>query len=225
MKAVAILIALAGVAHADLRDTQAGVQLHYELAGEHAVEHSVMEPPSELVLAGVRLHGFVGGRTLAAHLGLDLAAGGTARGGGFAYDVALFPIGGALRFARSSFVTIGVGIGANGATRTLDDAVTFPLELRFELGSGVRVLGRARATWLGAAKARQDGAASTHIADELEAMLGVRLGHAYDDEGFPTGNGYFLGATYRELMGARFAGIVIGYSVDMATSRAPRRPE
>ena len=78
---------------------------------------------------------------------------------------------------------------------------------------------RARAAWVAGAPSRHDGAPSLAFADELDATLGVRLGHHYDDYGFPTGNGYFAGATYRELLGTRFVGVVVGYSIDLASKR------
>ncbi len=207
-------------------DFEGGAQLHYELQGQRAYDRDAMTTPDamtaprDLVLAGARLHGFIGNRWLGYHIGLDLAAGGTIGAGGFAYDVALFPAGVALRFAETSFLTFGVGVGASGATGTLDDAATFPVEARFEIGRGIRVLGRARATFVAAADGRQDGA---RFADELEAMLALRVGRAYSDWGFPTGNGYFVGAVYREALGAKFAGAVIGYSIDMGSPRTRKR--
>lgn len=226
MRALAIsaLVLVLAAPRADARpDLDGGAQLHYELSGLHDIEHDAMDVPAarDFVLAGARLHGFIGNRWLGYHVGIDLAAGGTIRGGGFAYDVALFPVGVALRFAETSFLTLGAGVGASGATGTLDDAATFPVEARFELGRGIRVLGRARAIFLAGADGRQDGA---RFADELEAMLALRLGHAYSDWGFPTGNGYFIGATYREALGATFAGVVIGYSIDMGSPRTSRGP-
>lgn len=218
MRALLILVALSGVAHADWRSAQGGAQLHYELSGFHAREE--MTGPRDVVLAGARLHGHLGGARLAYHVGLDLAAGGTIHGGGFAYDVSIFPVGAALRFFDTSFITLGAGVGASGATAVLDDAATFPLEARVELGRGIRVLGRARATYLLAADARQGGA---RFADELEAMLAVRLGTAYDEYGFPTGNGYFVGATCKEALGAQFFGAIIGYSIDAGTRQRSRQ--
>lgn len=202
-----------------------GAWLHYELQGLHAIEDAgamaPATPPRELVLAGARLHGFFGGR-VAYHVGLDLAAGGTIRDGGFAYDVALFPLGVALRLGRTGVIALGTGVSASGATGTLDDAVTLPVELTAELGGGrVRVLLRARAAYVAGADSRQTAAPSTTLADELEATLGLRIGHHYEDFGFPSGNGYFAGVAYRELAGTRFAGLVIGYSIDGATP--PRR--
>lgn len=218
-----IVLLLCASAHAQ-PNIAGGAQLHYELQGQRAYERDATMPdamtaPRDLVLAGARLHGFIGNRWLGYHAGLDLAAGGTIGAGGFAYDVALFPGGLALRFAETSFVTLGFGVGASGATGSLDDAATFPVEARFELGRSIRVLGRARATFVAGADSRQDGA---RFADELEAMLALRLGRAYTDWGFPTGNGYFVGASYREALGAKFAGVVIGYSIDMGSPRTRR---
>jgi hypothetical protein len=226
---IATVLVLARVASAQ-PDIDGGAQLHYELEGWRDIDRDRMTLPGgdytpstrEVVLASARLHGFIGGKRFGFHMGLDLGAGGTIDRGGFAYDVALFPVGVALRFAETSFITLGAGVGASGATGSLDDAATFPVEARFELGRGIRVLGRARAVFLAAADGRQDGA---RFADELEAMLALRIGRAYTDWGFPTGNGYFVGATYREALGATFAGLVIGYSIDMGTRRAPIRSD
>jgi hypothetical protein len=173
------------------------------------------------VLAGARLHGFLSGNaSVAYHVGIDLAAGGTIRDGGFAYDVALFPAGVVVRAGRTSIVGVGVGVGFIGAIGTIDDAVTLPVEAVAELGGGrVRLLARARAAYVAGADTRQHGAPSIAFADELDAMLGLRVGRHYKDYGFPTGNGYFLGASYRELGGARFVGVTIGYSIDMAMPR------
>jgi hypothetical protein len=206
------------------RDVGGGAQLHYELSSVHDIEHDAMTvpPSSDLVMAAARLHGFVGGKRWGYHVGLDLGAGSTIRDAGFAYDVSLFPVGLALRFAETSFITLGAGIGAAGAVGTMNDAMTLPLELRFEVGRGIRVLGRARATYLRDGGRRKDGSVTVGAGDELEAMLALRLGRGYGDWGYPTGNGYFVGAVAREAYGARFVGVVIGYSVDMGTPRTKR---
>jgi hypothetical protein len=217
-----LVVGVSGTAHAgwrDFQDAQGGADLHYELSGFHTKDE-MTEGPRDVVLAGARLHGFIGGNRLGYHVGLDLAAGGTINGGGFAYDVSIFPVGLALRLFDTSWLTLGAGVGASGATGTIDDATTLPLEARFEIGRGIRVLGRARATYLFATNGAREGGA--RFADELEAMLAVRLGTAYNDYGFPTGNGYFVGAMYREALGAQFFGAVIGYSIDMATRRRSR---
>lgn len=230
--AVAIAAAGAGDAHAQRAGRadsgQGGAWLHYELSGLTVVdegdeggEGSAAPRARELVLAGARLHAFVSGNaSVAYHFGIDLAAGATVRGGGFAYDVALFPLGVVVRAGETSIVGVGAGVGASGAVGTIDDAVTLPLEAIAEIGSGrVRLLARARAAYVAGADARQNGAPSIAFADELDATVGLRIGRRYRNSGFPVGNGYFLGASYRELAGARFVGATIGYSIDMATPR------
>ncbi|MDB4954100.1 MAG: alpha/beta hydrolase fold protein [Myxococcales bacterium] len=227
MRLGSIIVGLACLAESRLAaadrfgDVNGGAWLHYELSGVHDVDRRMTEAKSsELVLAGVRLHGFIGNARVGLHLGLDLAAGSTLRAGGFAYDVALLPLGVAVRLGTTSVIALGTGIGASGAIGTLDDAVTLPVEATAELGGGrIRVLARARASFVAGAPGRQDGAPTTRLADELDATLGLRIGHHYESFGFPSGNGYFVGASYRELMGARFAGLVIGYSIDLATPR------
>jgi hypothetical protein len=233
--AVTLAAAGAGAAHADRWERaadrlQGGAWLHYELAGLAVVDESDARRPGapaaapavhELVLAGVRRHGFLGANaSVAYHVGLDLAAGGTIDGGGFAYDVALFPVGVVVRAGETSIVGLAAGVGAIGATGTLDDAVTLPIEAIAELGGGrARLLARARAAYIAGAAGRRNGAPSLPFADELDATVGLRLGRAYHDHGFPTANGYFAGLAYRELAGARFLGLAIGYSIDMATPR------
>jgi hypothetical protein len=226
MRAVLALLALCGVAHADrwsrLQRLQGNAWLHYELSWVHDVDDTHGAPrATDLILAGARLHGFVGeGANIGYHAGIDLEGGATIHGAGFAYDVALFPIGIGVRLGETNVIAIGTGIEAMGAMHTLDDAVLIPVEAVAELGGGrARILARARAAWVTGAPSRHDGAPSLAFADELEATLGVRLGHHYDDYDFPTGNGYFAGATYRELLGTRFVGLVIGYSIDLGTQR------
>lgn len=202
---------------------QGAVWLHYELTGLHEVADTAATAPQlrELVLAGARLHGVFGtSERVMYHVGFDLAAGATLRGSGVAYDTAVFPVGVATRLGATSILALGAGIGASGATGTLDDALTFPIELTGEVGGGrVRGLVRARATYLVAARARRDGSPSLGAADELEATLGLRIGRHEDAYRFSSGNGYFVAAAYRELQGARFVGLTIGYSIDLATAR------
>lgn len=209
--------------HRDLADkAQGGASLKYELTGVTRADNldAVAARPRDLVLAGARLHGFVGGGdTIALHAGIDLAAGSTLRGAGFAYDVALLPLGIAVRFGRSSFLALGTGIGAMGAVGTLDDAVTLPVEATLEAGRGIRVLARARASYVAGADGRHDGARDVPFADEVDATLALRLGHHYEDYGYPSGNGYFVGVAYRELLDSRWIGATIGYSIDLGTPR------
>lgn len=243
----AVTAAAPGEARADTwrraaERVQGGAWLHYELTGLTTVDGAraaggegtacgfggwsprrgdgSAPGACELVLAGARLHGFLGtNASVAYHIGMDLAAGGTIRGGGFAYDVALFPVGVVVRGGETSVFAVGAGVGFIGATGTIDDAVTIPVEVIAEVGGGRRLLARVRWAYVAGAASRQSAAPSIAFADELDATLGLRLGRRYRDHGFPMGNGYFVGASYRELADARFLGLTIGYSIDLAMPR------
>ncbi|MEO8844130.1 MAG: hypothetical protein ABI591_02835 [Kofleriaceae bacterium] len=209
-------------------DVQGGAYLHEELTLLTHVEDTPggARTIDQLGLAGFRLHGFAGfGATIGYHLGLDLAAGATiGRHGGFAYDVGFLPLGIGVRLGASSFLTLGTGIVASGATGAIDDAVALPFDVDLELdASRVRLIGWARAAWVAGSPQRHDGAPSVPFADELEAMVGVRIGHHYTDYGFPTGNGAYIGVAYKELTGTKFVGLTFGYSMDMATEQRHAR--
>lgn len=217
MRALAILILVPAVAHASPDDWKGGATLHYEASYVHRRDRAGAIDGAGM--AGLRLRGFASRKLPVGYLaGLDLHAGST-NPGGFAYQVNLYLLGMGARLGGAGVVGIGTGVGASGAVGTLDDGVELPIEAFLELGLGsrLRVLARGRAVWLGAATGRGDGAPSFTFADEVDATLGVRLGRRYDDFGFPTGNGYFLGAAYREQLGAQFVGAVFGYSVDVGS--------
>lgn len=234
MRAASLLVSVASAAAlpscAGMRDGHGNAWAHHELTVVHDVDPpatspspaSSSSPPrfSELILAGTRGSALLGTRHVGYHIGADLSFGSTLRAGGFAYDLALFPVGVGLRLGATSAVMLGAGIGASGAVGTLDDAITFPIELTGEFDAGrARLLARGRITYLTGAPGRAHGAPTLSSADETEAMLGLRIGHHYESYGFPTGNGYFAGIAYRELLGARFLGLTIGYSLDVATRR------
>lgn len=197
---VCVLVLLTATAHAE-RIPSGGAWLHYELSG---VTDNDGARPHELVLATARLHGFIGGKTLGYHAGIDLAAGSTLRAAGFAYDVALFPLGVGVRLGKTGFFTLGGGIGGVGAVGTLDDQFVLPLEANLEVGRGWRLLARGRYSPIGKA--------------ETDATVGIRIGSSYEDY-VPSGNGYFVGATYREMFGTKYVGAVIGYSIDLGTEQ------
>src|SRR5262249_4966325 len=158
MTAIVVVLVLAGTAHADWQDLQGAAWAHYELSGVHDRDTGRRPGPrfEDPAPAGLRWHGFVSHSSIGWHIGLDPAAGATTRTAGFAYDVAFLPVGFGIRFADTDMVGVGAGVGAIGAVGTLDDAATFPIEAFTELALGghVRVLARARATYLAAAPGR-----------------------------------------------------------------------
>jgi hypothetical protein len=229
MKLALVLVLFTSTAHADrwsraMDRWQGGAWLHYELTGLTAVgpEMNCACASEDLILAGARLHGFLGANaSVAYHVGADVAFGSTTRDAGFAYDVALFPVGILVRAGKTSIVGFGAGIGGMGAVGTMDDALTLPVEMTTEIGIGrrVRILSRARVSYNAFSRGRQSAAPSVPFADELDAMLGLRIGRYYDDYGFPSGNGYFVGVSYRELAEGHMVGLTIGYSIDLAMPR------
>lgn len=228
MKAPVVIMLLASPAAAERwellgEQVQGGGYLHYEMSGLHAVDDDARMAEREnedVVLGGIRFGAFIGkGATIGYHVGLDLLAGSTLDRRGFAYDVAFMPLGIAARFGKTGVIAIGTGIGANGAVNTLDDAAIVPIQTTIELGRGIRLLGRARVSYVLGAANRQSAAPSVPFADELDAMLGIRLGRSYDKYGFPSGNGYFVAFGYREQLGTQFMGLTLGYSLDGALPR------
>lgn len=216
--AVAGLLAAARGAAAD-PPIDGAASLEYEAGYVHAVDAPTPDRgPDGLGLAGARLRGQLGGRRLAYRVGLDLRAGATAPAG-FAYDVALYMVGVGLRLGRWSRAGITAGVGASGATGTVDDAVTLPVEASLELALGgrLRVLARGRVAWVAGAGGRQDGSRTVTFADEAEASLALRLGRRWDNWGFPASNGYYLGVAVREAQGARMLGVIVGHSLDGAS--------
>jgi hypothetical protein len=225
MKALMVLALVATPAHARSWRTLAdeltyGTWLHYEVSELHEVE-GPDQRFDDLVLAGFRLHGFVGKHGVGWHVGLDASAGSTIHRAGFAYDVAFLPIGVAFKWGDTQMIGLGTGVGAMGAVGTLDDAATFPIEAFAELavGSRIRILARGRASYVAGAGGRARGSPTLGFADELDATLGIRIGHSFHEWGFPSGDGYFAGVGYRELLGSKFVGLVVGYSVDLASPR------
>jgi hypothetical protein len=147
MRALVIVMLLAAPAHAERWSSmadrlQGGGYLHYELSGWTALDddRTRMTGPREsdrLILAGVRLGGFLGaGASVGYHIALDLFAGSTLASGGFAYDVALYPIGVAARFGPTSVLAIATGIGGSGAVGTIDDGAIVPVQATLEVGKG-----------------------------------------------------------------------------------------
>jgi hypothetical protein len=224
MRRAAILVGMcsATAASADPLDKYKGAaSLEYEAGYVHAYDRDDPERgPDGLGLAGFRLRGQVGTTWLGYRMGLDLRAG-TTMPGGFAYDCDLYLVGLGARLGRWSRFGITGGVGASGATGTVDDAAVFPVEASLELalGSHIRVLARGRVAWVAAAPGRRDGSRTVDVAgvDELDAVIAIRIGNRWSDWGFPTGNGYFIGASYREAEGARMLGVIIGHSLDAGT--------
>lgn len=194
-------------------DFRGGGHLRYEASYAQTLEG----PAAGLGLAGVHLRAFGLGR-IGPAAGFDLAAGTTIPGG-FAYDVALHLVGLGARLTDTSTAGITLGVGADGATGTVDDAATFPLEawLELQLGQHLRVLARARVIWLAGAAGRDSGSPTAIFADTADATIALRLGRRWARHGANSGNGWFLGVHIREAADLRHWGLVLGHALDAGT--------
>ncbi len=153
---------------------------------------------------------FAIGGTLGYAVGADVRAGYLDRG---VVDVDAYPIGIALRGQGGGVImaTAGAGFGGVrgvGATHAIG-------EVAAELPVGAaRLMARASLGWRlgGAPYASEVGG----IADELDALLGVRLGGDAPWADYLAGHGIFLAATLADLGGDRRIGVALGVSVDSA---------
>lgn len=168
-----------------------------------AVEH--------IAAVGIRTRGLVGER-LGWCAGFDTEIG--ASDGGFVYDLTVFPAGVGVRAGGAS-LSVCAGLGTSGVQPEAPIAFRTPVEasLELDLGARVRPLLWVRGAWLLGADPRQSGARTTDVVDELSAGAGIRIGKQIRRSRFHGGNGYYVGVSYREMMGTRFAGAVLGYGV------------
>jgi hypothetical protein len=214
-----VVLALGHDARADWRDFKGTGSIDYE-AGYVGAYHAGDDPPLDgLGLAGFRLRGQVSPSSWVGYrVGLDLRAG-TTFPGGFAYDCDLYLVGVGARIKEHLLLGVTGGVGASGAVGTVDDAVTLPIEAAFELALGprVRLLARGRIAWVSGAGSRDDGSPTIDFADELDAAVALRFGNSWHDWGFPTGNGYYVGASYREAEGIKMVGLILGHSLNAGT--------
>jgi alpha-beta hydrolase superfamily lysophospholipase len=177
---------------------RAAMSLAIELdaRGDHADDGSGLS-------GGVRIRLGLGGRV--GYLGgLDLR-GGYFHGG--RYEADLHALGLAVRSAGGATLSITGGIGAGGLRGS--DAVHVPVELALEAPLGpTRLLARAGVGWV---VSGDDYATTVGFADELTALVGVRLGR---DIGYwstvRAGTGPFLAGAFRDLGGTKIYGIVVG---------------
>lgn len=157
------------------------------------------------------------GRTVAWAGGLDLAIGGSSTG--FAYGGALYPLGLGARLGNNGMISLGGGIGADKVVGSVPLAARVPVELALTLSIGpLRPTLFVRPSWLFGADERKHGARASSRVDELEAGFTLRLGaqHRLWSQ-TNAGRGLLVGAVYRELMGARGVGVILG--LDFAGGR------
>lgn len=159
--------------------------------------------------AGLRVRAILG----RAGPGIGYAFGADARAGtldGGIYEADAHPLGLALRAADGGIVMVTAGIGIGGIrSNTASHAV---VELTGELPAGpIRLLARGSLGWALGGPAY---AADAHgAADELTALVGIRLGRDRAWGDYRAGHGPYLAVTYRDLGGAELLGVALGVGV------------
>jgi hypothetical protein len=174
--------------------------------------------PTRALTAGPRVRATAGKRAIGLAAGADLQLGATGEAA-FAYEVAVLPLGVGLQLGRSARLGVVGGAGTSGVTGgVLPIALALPVEAFAEisLGDHVRAAGWGRATALLGEDTRQGGAADAPFGDELEVGLTLRWDRRRSDWCYVAGNGYQVGATWGQRVGAEVVGVVLGYSLDAA---------
>ena len=133
----------------------------------------------------------------------------------------MYLLGAAARLGNWGHVGFVQGIGYSGITEGLGFSEQLPLEVFFEtdLGSRLRLVSWLSDRYLFGEVARNDGADLPVLyGDEVEAGVALRWGKRGEQHGSRYGGGYFMGALYREQLGARYIGATVGYHLNMSFS-------
>jgi glyoxylase-like metal-dependent hydrolase (beta-lactamase superfamily II) len=145
--------------------------------------------------------------------GLGYALGAELRGGyqgGGIYEADAHPIGVALRDAAGRFVAVTGGAGLGGVRGNAASHAV--VELAGELPVGpLRLVARGGLGWALGGPAYAGDAHG--VADELTALIGVRLGGERGWGDYRAGHGPFVALGYRDLGGAELFGLALGFEV------------
>ena len=142
--------------------------------------------------------------------GAHLELGAATSGLGLLYDATL-GLGVGSRLGDLGLATLTLNLGAGGITGQVPGAFEVPIELYVGVNvlKHLRVLAFVRDGWA-FREARRDGSPHALFGDELTLGGGFRFGRVEGDDSRTSSTGFFLGATYRELMGRRFLGVMLG---------------
>ena len=172
--------------------------------------------PENIVEAGLDLRGAIAPGKLP--LGFAIGAGyhfGASIPGGFAYEVALLPLGVSFFVDDIGWLAVVGGGDLSGVTTRVPFAPRTLVEARIELQlpGPFHFAAFARPAWL-AVDARQDGSNSIGFADELEAGAGFRIGSERERWDIDSSRGVFVGGLVRQWLGQTGFGLVVAYTVD-----------
>lgn len=163
----------------------------------------------------LRLRALVG-RSVAWTGGLDAEVGGAETGA--LYGATLHALGVAARWGRGSYVALQGGAGLSGASDAVPFALRLPAELSVAVSVGpVRVSAWASVAWTPLEDARARGSTTLSFVDECEAGLSLRIGRQRPYWGtVSAGAGPSINVAYREFMGTRSLGVMIGFDLSGA---------
>lgn len=187
------------------------LDLRYTRFGQPEVD----QERADSLLAGFGIAGFAGRKTIGYAMAFDIRFG-AGMNGGFAYNVALHPLGVGVVLAHAVRFSTTIGIGTQGLTGHIPAALRWPVRatLHLELGRRLHLAGWAQATFISAADSRQSGSESTPFGDELSAGGYLRVGKGGREYGSSEwGNGYLVGAAYQEMLGDRQLMVIVGYGI------------
>jgi hypothetical protein len=89
--------------------------------------------------------------------------------------------------------------------------------LELDLGSRVRFIGVAEATFTGDEPSREDGSPSLGFADEAEASAGLAFGERHRDWRTRWSDGTYVGLFAREQAGERMLGVTVAIAINGAS--------
>ncbi len=156
------------------------------------------------------------GRNPSYCVGLDGEVGGADTG--FVYGLTAHVVGVGGRWGEGNAVALCGGAGFDGVVGAVPLAARFPAELSAAVNLGpLRLTAWAGVAWVAGADARREGSTWLTVVDEVDAGLTVRLGRQHRLwASASAGRGPSLGVVYRELMGTRFVGVVLGLDLSGA---------
>ena len=168
----------------------------------------------------VDLRGLWGLHHVGVAAGMDVELGFEVPGG-FVYGFHLLPLGRVVRLWGRAALGVMTGAGLGGVVDRVPFAWELPLHgfVEVDLGSHVRLLGTARATYTPGTGSREDGAVDASWTDEAELGQGLAFGGRHLDYDSVWSDGTYVGVFAREQLGGQLVGLVLSVNLNAASSQ------
>jgi hypothetical protein len=215
VRALTLLVTLLALTGCGAR-RHAGATVAYDLSYRRALAGDAAV--GGVASGGLRARVFAGPKVPSPAFGFDVNLG-LSHPSGFAWRLAAYPVGSALRLGEHGIAGVVAGAGLSGVTSRVPAALELPAELfaTIRLGGRAAVSVWLQPAWLPFSSTRDDGAPDVAFIDELRTGVTFRAGTSHHRWSFFSGGGYHLGVVYTEEVGARMLGVTIGYDADVAT--------